>query len=92
MLWRGRFGRGGSGGAGAGRGFGRGSGLGRGLGRGFGLGTGVGRGRMGGARAGSGPGGDCVCTSCGAVVPHQVGIPCYGVSCPQCGAAMTKGG
>jgi len=84
MLSRGRFGRSGAGGRGVGRGVGRG--------RGFGLGTGVGRGRMGGARAGSGPGGDCVCPSCGAIVPHQVGVPCYSVSCPQCGAAMMKGG
>ena len=83
MLWRGRFGEGGSGGAGAGRIFDRGSGLGRGLGRGFGLVTGVGRDRVCDARAGSSPREDCVCPSYGAIVPYQVEVPCYGVSCPQ---------
>ena len=62
-----------------------GGGAGRGIGRG-----GVGRGRMRGNRPGSGPGGQCVCPSCGAKAPHQLGIPCYDVTCPQCGARMTK--
>ncbi len=60
-------------------------------GRGTGRGLGKGRGRMGGAQAGAGPGGNCVCPSCGAVVPHKVGIPCYSISCPQCSAKMTRG-
>ncbi len=63
---------------------------GQGPGTGKGLGRGGGRGRMGGARPGSGPGGNCVCPSCGAVVAHQRGVPCYQVQCPKCGAAMTK--
>jgi len=46
---------------------------------------------MGGTRAGAGPGGDCVCPNCGTVAPHQVGAPCYSISCPQCGAKMVRG-
>ena len=64
-------------------GGGRGSGIGGGFGRG--------RGRGGGNRPGSGPGGYCVCPSCGKNVPHQVGIPCYSVNCPDCGSKMAKG-
>ena len=48
-------------------------------------------GRMKGTSPGSGPGGDCVCPSCGARVAHQVRTPCYSVSCPKCGAKMVKG-
>lgn len=59
---------------------------GRGAGRGLG-----GRGRMGGARRGAGPGGECLCPSCGATAPHQVGTPCYDITCPACGSKMTRG-
>ena len=59
---------------------------GRGLGRGQG-----GSGRMGGNRPGSGPCGECICPSCGARLPHQVGTPFYSMSCPKCGAKMVKG-
>jgi hypothetical protein len=45
---------------------------------------------MGGNRPGAGPGGACVCPSCGARLPHQVGTPCYNLSCPKCGAKMTR--
>jgi hypothetical protein len=62
---------------------GGGPGTGRGLGRG--------RSRMGGVKAGAGPGGNCVCPSCGAVATHQAGVPCYDISCPKCGAKMTRG-
>ena len=62
-----------------------------GTGRGLGRGRSLGRGRMGGAKAGAGPGGNCVCPSCGAVAPHQAGVPCYDLSCPKCGAKMTRG-
>jgi len=48
-------------------------------------------GRMGGNRPGAGPGGNCICPSCGAKVPHQVGQPCYSVNCPKCGARMARG-
>ena len=51
-------------------------------------GRGGGRGRMGGA--GRGPGGECTCPSCGKKVPHERGVPCYQVSCPKCGTAMTR--
>jgi len=64
-----------------------GSGPGTGRGRGTG---GVGRGRMSCNRPGAGPAGNCVCPSCGAKVPHKVGVPCYNVSCPQCGTKMVR--
>lgn len=47
-------------------------------------------GRMGGTKAGSGPGGQCVCPSCGAKVPHQVGVPCNQSKCPKCGTPMVR--
>ncbi len=65
---------------------GGGSGTGGGIGQG-----GKGRGRMGGTRPGAGPSGSCVCPNCGAKVPHQVGTPCYNLSCPQCGTKMVRG-
>jgi len=65
--------------------FGQGPGTGRGMGRGGG------RGRMGGNRPGAGPGGNCICPSCGAKVSHQVGVPCYSVKCPKCGMKMVRG-
>lgn len=71
--------------------------------RGQGPGTGQGRrqnpsrggsganraGRMGGKKA-AGPGGQCVCPSCGAVIQHQTGAPCYQIKCPKCGKAMAR--
>jgi len=39
---------------------------------------------------GAGPDGECVCSSCGAKVPHQAGIPCYEQKCPKCGQTMTR--
>ncbi len=64
---------------------GGGPGSGRGLGRGR-----AGRGRMGGSRPGAGPGGECICPSCGARAAHQAGNPCYNVKCPKCGTKMTR--
>lgn len=61
---------------------------GQGPGTGRGLGRGKGRGRMGGK--GLGPGGSCVCPSCGAEIPHQQGVPCYQMTCPKCSARMTR--
>lgn len=55
---------------------------------GRGLGRRMGGGRMGGFAAG--PGGHCVCPNCGEKVPHQQGVPCAGLSCPECGARMTR--
>ena len=66
---------------GRGQGGGRGGGAGRGGGRG--------PGRMGGPKA-AGPGGNCVCPSCGHKVPHQAGQPCYQMTCPKCGTKMTR--
>jgi len=64
--------------------FGGGSGTGKGMGRGGG------QGRMGGNRAGAGSGGNCVCLNCKLSVPHRVGVPCYDVNCPKCGAKMVR--
>lgn len=61
-----------------------------GQGRGRGRGAGQGRGRMGGLRAG--PVGHCICPRCGKTVPHQRGVPCTTVDCPDCGTRMTREG
>jgi len=70
--------------------LGQGPGTGRGMGRGMGRGAGQGggRGRMGGYSLG--PGGNCVCPSCGTTAAHQVGVPCNQVRCPNCGQPMTR--
>jgi len=47
-------------------------------------------GRMRGTRAGAGPGGYCVCPSCGERVSHRLGAPCYNVNCPKCGTKMVR--
>jgi len=60
-------------------------------------GMGRGRGRMparpaggSGGRLGAGPGGNCVCPSCGTKVAHQVGTPCASMNCPKCGIRMAR--
>jgi hypothetical protein len=68
----------------------RGDGTGPPGGGGPGTGRGGGRGRMSGTKAGAGPGGDCVCPSCGTTAAHQVGLPCYQIECPKCGAPMVR--
>ena len=68
--------------------LGQGPGTGRGRGRGRSQGTGAGRGRMGGFAMG--PGGKCVCPSCGQTAAHAVGTPCNQVPCPKCGQKMTR--
>ena len=55
---------------------------------GGGSGRGQGRGRMGGFAAG--PGGSCVCPSCGYTAPHRLGSPCFQQACPKCGTPMTR--
>lgn len=64
--------------------------MGQGAGMGRGMGRGAGRGRMGGSRAGAGPGGNCVCPSCGTRVTHQAGTPCAAMNCPKCGLRMVR--
>jgi rubrerythrin len=49
-----------------------------------------GMGRNKGNKPGSGPGGSCVCPSCGKTTKHKIGTPCYTVKCPSCGAKMKK--
>jgi len=66
------------------------SGQGLGRGRGMGMGRGGGRGYKGANRPGAGPGGFCICPSCGTKVPHQAGVPCNSVNCPKCGARMMR--
>jgi len=57
-------------------------------GEGKGLGRGGGRGRnKGGA---FGPGGYCVCAKCGNKIPHQRGIKCATLKCPECGHTMIR--
>ena len=48
------------------------------------------RGRMGGP-FGAGPGGQCVCPSCGYKTLHSPGEPCNQTACPKCGTMMTRG-
>ncbi|MGB9722254.1 MAG: hypothetical protein ACPL28_12340 [bacterium] len=50
--------------------------------------VGIGGGRMGGMRRG--PSGYCVCPSCGTVVPHKRGVPCYQMVCPKCGTRLRR--
>ena len=61
-----------------------------------GQGPGSGRG-MGGRNTptgrfstGAGPGGECVCPSCGAVQTHKPGQPCTEIECPKCGTLMVR--
>jgi len=49
---------------------------------------GIGRGRGGGFA--QGPGGECLCPSCGYKEAHERGVPCYSKKCPKCGASMTR--
>ena len=67
---------------------GQGGSSGGGGGKGRGMRQAGGQGRRGGIAAG--PGGDCVCPKCGKTAPHQRGIPCLQVTCPDCGTAMTR--
>ena len=65
------------------------SGMGAGTGKGRGQGGGKGgRGRNSGGAFG--PGGTCVCAKCGAVVPHQPGVSCTSLKCPECGKTMIR--
>ena len=46
--------------------------------------------RMDGTRPGAGPGGSCICPSCGEKVPHKQGAPCFDMSCPKCDTRMVR--
>jgi len=55
------------------------------------FGPGVGRGRYpDGDKPGSGPGGYCICPSCGHKMQHTWAEPCNTKKCPKCGATMTR--
>lgn len=76
---------------------GEGPGTGRGLGRragnpqgGWKVTGGRGMGGRGSGGRGLGPSGYCICPSCGTKVPHKAGTPCYQLTCPKCGAKMTR--
>ncbi len=72
------------------KGLGMGSpGPGQGGGQGQGRGRGNCRGMVGG-RASAGPGGECICPSCGTTAVHQAGVPCYQSKCPKCGTNMAR--
>jgi predicted RNA-binding Zn-ribbon protein involved in translation (DUF1610 family) len=34
--------------------------------------------------------GNCVCPNCGKKIMHDPGVPCYSISCPQCGTKMIR--
>ncbi|HNT36724.1 MAG TPA: dinitrogenase iron-molybdenum cofactor biosynthesis protein, partial [bacterium] len=34
---------------------------------------------------------ECICPACGYRAPHQRGVPCSRLRCPQCGAALRRG-
>ena len=59
--------------------------------KGKGIGQGSGHGRRGRNKGGSyGPGGFCICAKCGEKVPHQQGIKCTTIKCPECGHTMVR--
>ncbi|MBK1691022.1 hypothetical protein [Ectothiorhodospira mobilis] len=64
---------------------------GTGYGRGRGLGAGPGGQRLGRNVGGAfGPGGQCICAKCGTRIPHEQGMSCTQVKCPQCGHTMIR--
>ena len=67
-----------------------GLGLSSGTGQGWGQGSvpGVGQGRNKGGSYGTG--GFCICTKCGAKIPHKRGIKCTTQKCPKCGHTMIR--
>lgn len=74
--------------AGFGPGGGRGRGRGHGGSHGGGGSFGGGRGRNRGGAFGAG--GFCVCAGCGHKEPHQAGVKCTGLKCPECGRTMVR--
>jgi len=43
-----------------------------------------------GDKPGSGPGGNCICPSCGYKTPHSRSSPCNQIKCPNCGNVLTR--
>ncbi len=37
------------------------------------------------------PGVYCICPNCGDQLIHRPGMPCYLLTCPQCGKKMNRG-
>jgi len=70
--------------------------FGRFIGRSLGVGRGFGwqrRGKFKGQikeASGKGPGGWCVCSKCGYKTPHQAGVPCSTLKCPNCGTTLGR--
>lgn len=54
--------------------------------------TAQGRPGFGGGPYAAGPGGKCVCTSCGHEQEHVAGESCRSKKCPKCGASMARKG
>lgn len=88
-MFGGRGGGMGRGGGGLGRGGGRGAGSGRGGGRG--QGRGMQSGNPGMTPVAINANDTCVCSQCGFSQPHERGVPCSEIKCPECGAAMVRG-
>jgi len=64
-------------------------------GSGMGAGGGQGRGSAGGGGGrnrggGFGAGGFCVCAGCGKKVPHERGVKCTELKCPDCNRTMIR--
>ncbi len=60
-----------------------------------GMDRGIGMGRGAQVKGRSAPfvaglGGNCVCTGCGHVEPHERGFPCLQKQCPMCGTPMVR--
>lgn len=39
---------------------------------------------------GQGPGGNCICPKCGYKIPHERGVPCSTLKCPNCNIPLTR--
>jgi len=39
---------------------------------------------------GFGRGGYCICAACGHKLPHEQGVKCTGIKCPNCGKTMVR--
>jgi hypothetical protein len=60
------------------------------MGQGARTGRGMGGQGRGGQNNYGSPGGCCVCPACGAEFPHQIGMPCSSLTCPNCGGRLVK--